>query len=402
MNIESVQIKHNCTSCQVCAAVCPKDVISIKLDNEGFYRPYIDKDGCVDCSLCVKVCYKYAVIEKTQTEQLEKIEIYAAEAIDDEVIANTSSGGVADLLAKRLIENGYKCCGVAYDFQNDCAENIVAEDVKQTHTFRGSKYIQSYSFPAFKEILKDNLNEKVAVFGTPCHIFAIDKYLRLRNKRNNFVLIDFYCHGCPSIFLWSKYIKEIRQRIAKPNIDFVNFRSKIRGWGNFHVVVEGGEEIFYTSKKTNDEFYTLFFSDLLLNEACYTCECRNTLEYTDIRVGDFWGKEYDLNNRGVSVVNLLTGSGKKAFTLIEKDIKKRKHPFSDFIAYQSWDKSYSPNKELRIELLSMLSNKSIPLKEIVRYYFSSQNIQQKIKRHLKNSILLMPQEIISAIKKIYH
>ena len=62
MNIHNPSAIRDCTSCQVCAAVCPKDAITIVLDEKGFYRPVID-DKCVDCSLCTKVCYKYNDIE---------------------------------------------------------------------------------------------------------------------------------------------------------------------------------------------------------------------------------------------------------------------------------------------------------------------------------------------------
>lgn len=59
MNIHNVaEAVHNCTSCQMCGAVCPKNAITIELDDEGFYRPKVN-ENCIDCGLCVKVCYKF-------------------------------------------------------------------------------------------------------------------------------------------------------------------------------------------------------------------------------------------------------------------------------------------------------------------------------------------------------
>lgn len=58
MNINDRNFIHKCTSCQICASVCPKEAISINLNLDGFYRPYIDKDKCVNCGICKKVCYK--------------------------------------------------------------------------------------------------------------------------------------------------------------------------------------------------------------------------------------------------------------------------------------------------------------------------------------------------------
>ena len=59
MNITDVSAKRNCTSCQMCAAICPKNAISIALDLNGFYRPRVDDSLCVDCGICMKVCYRF-------------------------------------------------------------------------------------------------------------------------------------------------------------------------------------------------------------------------------------------------------------------------------------------------------------------------------------------------------
>ena len=57
MNITASNTMHTCTSCGVCAAICPTEAISMQLDEQGFYRPQVDEAQCVDCSLCTKVCY---------------------------------------------------------------------------------------------------------------------------------------------------------------------------------------------------------------------------------------------------------------------------------------------------------------------------------------------------------
>ena len=61
----------------MCAAVCSRNVINIKLNEEGFYRPYVDKDKCTDCGLCTKVCYKYddevKVTSLAETREIDKV-----------------------------------------------------------------------------------------------------------------------------------------------------------------------------------------------------------------------------------------------------------------------------------------------------------------------------------------
>jgi coenzyme F420-reducing hydrogenase beta subunit len=403
MNIEDKIILRECTSCQVCGAVCPKEAIHIELNKDGFYRPIIDHDKCIDCGICLKACYKYdEQISITTDEKLKDIPIYAAFAKDDDVLSNTTSGGVADILCKRLIEEGYQCVGVSYDQEKDIAINTIASTQKETDAFRGSKYIQSFTYPAFKELLGKKVDGKYAVFGTPCHIYALDRHLRRIKKREQFLLIDIFCHGCPSLTIWKKYVKEVHQTTQGEVLDQIKFRSKYRGWGNFCVSAEKDHKTVYAGKKINDAFYTLFFSNLALNDSCCDCKLRSTFEYTDIRLGDFWGKAYDMNHTGVSVVVPVSESGKMVFRQIKPQLIINEHQHQDYLPYQSYGKNYTINSQRREKILSLINNEKLNLKEAVNYYYETQPLTVKIKRHIKNLILLMPNSIISIFKKVYH
>ena len=403
MNIEDKNILRECTSCQVCGAVCPKEAIHIELNKDGFYRPIIDQDKCIDCGICLKACYKYdEQISITTEEKLKDIPVYAASAKDDDVLSNTTSGGVADILCKHLIGEGYQCVGVRYDQEKDIAINTIASTQKETDAFRGSKYIQSFTYPAFKELLGKKVDGKYAVFGTPCHIYALDRHLRRIKKREQFLLIDIFCHGCPSLTIWKKYVKELHQTTQGEVLEQIKFRSKYRGWGNFCVSAEKDQKTVYASKKINDAFYTLFFSNLALNDSCRDCKLRSTFEYTDIRLGDFWGKAYGMNHTGVSVVVPVSESGKKVFEQIKPLLDINVHQHQDYLPYQSYGKDYTFNSQRREKLLSLINDEKAELKEAVRYYYQTQPLTVKIKRHIKNLILLMPNGVISVFKKLYH
>lgn len=256
MNINDSNILRPCTSCQMCAAVCPKNAISISLNHEGFYRPTIDKNLCVDCGLCVKVCYKYdSNIEITPDAFFEEMPLYAASLKDNRIMA-TTSGGVADLLAKELLEDGYICLGVKYDLNHNIAVHELSFTYDQAKAFRGSKYVQSFAFPAFKKLIQYCASQKVVVFGTPCQIYAIRKYLILKGLSNQVVLIDLYCHGCPSLYLWQKYIQEINVLLGKTKFDSVNFRDKIKGWGYYNIVLKYENTNVFVSSPSKNEFYT--------------------------------------------------------------------------------------------------------------------------------------------------
>ena len=44
---------HDCFGCGVCAKACPKQIIALKLNKNGFYEPRIESaDQCIKCSIC--------------------------------------------------------------------------------------------------------------------------------------------------------------------------------------------------------------------------------------------------------------------------------------------------------------------------------------------------------------
>ncbi len=48
--------KEECCGCTACFAICPKNAISMELDNEGFEYPEISEDKCIRCYQCLTVC----------------------------------------------------------------------------------------------------------------------------------------------------------------------------------------------------------------------------------------------------------------------------------------------------------------------------------------------------------
>ncbi len=404
MNINDSSQLRQCTSCQMCGAVCPTGAISIKLNENGFYRPVIDEKTCIDCGLCVKSCYKF---DRTIAQSdLSSKKILAAWANDKNIVTETTSGGIADLLAYQLIKDGYKCIGVTYDNDKNCAIGEVATDENEILRFRGSKYIQSLSVNSFKELVRNCKKEKFAVFGLPCQIYAIDNFLKTRGVRDNHILIDLYCHGCPSLHVWTKYINEIMKRVDGKKIISANFRSKVRGWGNFYVVVVVVEGVKYpievVSTRINDGFYELFFSDLVLNDSCSDCQLRSTLEYTDIRLGDFWGKSYVNNHDGVSGITISTDRGENLVNRIKNRMTIQPQSFSNFLPYQSYGKTYVVNSVKRRKLLTLLSDDSTSIKDCVSSYHNMLSSKARIKHIAKNMVKLMPNSFISSIKSIFY
>ncbi len=400
MNILDSYATRKCTSCGACGAVCFKGAISIGLNEEGFYRPLVDTENCIDCGLCVKVCYKFDEQLKLSTdEDLDRKKLYSAWSNDATLLKQTTSGGIGDLLARQLIEDGYKVVGVVYNEDKTRAEHRIASSLEETVAFRGSKYIQSYTLDALREVMPKVKNEKYAVFGTPCQIYALNRYSSLRNVRDNFVFVDLYCHGCPSIHVWTKYLQQMKGKYGVDRFDHVNFRSKIRGWGSFNVAFEKSGKTLFSNKATDDGFYELFFCDTILNEGCNDCKLRGTLEYTDLRLGDFWGKKFLGNRTGVSAVSVATEKGAALFEKIKGRIAYDECSYSECLPYQSWNLTYMPDEQLRHLLLESLMNEEESITNAVRILHQRQPLKQKLKRYVKNVLRPLPIGVTLFLKK---
>lgn len=392
-----------CTSCQVCAAVCPVDAISIRLNKDGFYRPYVDDGKCVDCGRCVTSCYKYDP-EIKRTSDFSGITLYAAQAISKNTVKETTSGGIADILAQELISQGFTCIGVVYDPNHNCAVGKIATTIGDTEGFRGSKYIQPLSVDAFRQLIKEK-NHKYAVFGLPCQIYALDRALILMGVRQNHILIDLYCHGCPSLNLWTKYADSVLKKVKGDRIVSANFRSKVRGWGNYVLSVEAerrGQRIQVVSPRINDPFYTLFFSDLVLNDSCSSCEVRSTFDHTDIRLGDFWGHKFVKDHSGVSGVTVCSGRGRLLFERIRSRAIISEQDLDSFLHYQSFGRIYPVDEKKRRLLLDMLSDKQTGINKVADSYRQMLPFKAKIVLALKNVIKLLPNSVISSSKALIY
>lgn len=390
---------HKCTGCQVCSAVCPTNAIQIDLTENGFYEPVLNSDKCINCGICVKSCYKYDSEIKI-TQEFDEITVYGAKSKDISLLKKSTSGGIASELAREGIKQGYKVIGVAYDYQKDVAVTEVAETLEQIERFRGSKYIQSYTESTFTNILKDKSNQKYIVFGTPCQIYAIDKHTKSIGKRNKFVLIDIFCHGCPSVKLWKKYVYYVKVSEKITDVNEVEFRSKKRGWHEFCVYISNGEKSFL-SKNDQEGFYNIFFDNNVLTESCSDCKLRSTLEYTDIRLGDFWGALYDTDTTGVSAIVVASEVGKEAFEMIKSNIDFKKHNFEDVVKGQAYGKEYDVDIKMRTQTLEWI-NSDLSFDDMVKNNIKTYSVKRKIKFNLKRIVYKLPRGVKYCIRKIYH
>ena len=289
-----------CYGCSVCASACPKKAISMHIDAEGFYKPIINEDACVDCGVCLKVCaFNATEVMQGNTPMAS----YAVWSKDPDIRYRCTSGGISFEIGRFLLNKGYKAIVCKYNPQTRHAEHYVAETEKELEASIGSKYIQSDAIHGFSKIEK---GQKYFITGTPCQIDSIRRWVRRRKMEDDVVLLDFFCHGVPSYWLWEKYLAELTSKIG--DIDNITWRNKDTGWQDSWAMKSGERYISWSSK--GDLFYKMFLGDCCLGRQCYKdCKYKYDHSAADIRVGDLWGTTYRHDDKGVSGGVCLTPRG---------------------------------------------------------------------------------------------
>lgn len=393
-NISNIK---DCYGCGVCATVCAKQIISIGLNGDGFYEPRITDDAeCTNCGLCKDVC---AYSHDDLSLKDKSIKSYGAWSKDGAVRRKCSSGGVGFELGRTLIHEGYKVCGVRYNAERNRAEHYVATTVEELIPSIGSKYIQSYTVDGFKDIGR---KQRCLVTGTPCQIDSFRRYIQKFKKEDNFVLMDFFCHGVPSKLMWDKYVKWAETKVGK--LTYVSWRNKFTGWHNSWAMAIDGEKhgepvnwhdsynLLIRGKKTflnsrlsqGDMFYRLFLSDACLGKACYEkCKYKYDKSSADIRIGDAWGCYYQSNEQGVSVAIAFTEKGNELLQRCNCELEEL--PFEVVAEGQMKDKTKKNKLNHYIIMNVLYLSKS----DIVTVFVSNkvlgylERMAAKIKRMLK-------------------
>lgn len=337
-----IKDKSKCCGCMACVQRCPKQCITMKEDEEGFLYPHVDESLCVSCNLCEKVC---PVIN--QTANHEPIKVYAATNNNEEILKQSSSGGIFSLIAEKILDENGVVFGAAFNDKWEVCHTYI-EKKEDLCKLRGSKYVQSRVGSTYKDaesFLKQN--RKVLYSGTPCQIAGLKKYLR--KDYELLICVDIICHGAPSPGIWKSYIETVLTRPKgvvggntvllslkeKPVLTGISFRDKRFGWRKYGFVLSGksaskADRNTVLSSSTygllyetvNDNLYMRgFLKNLYLRPSCYDCPARHGKSESDLLLGDFWGilrrhPEF-YNPRGVSLVLTYTEKGEQLFESID-------------------------------------------------------------------------------------
>lgn len=380
-----------CTGCGVCVVTCPKNALTMELDEYGFYTPILESELCISCGICKRYCIKFE--NDIKQTNLRKVECYSAINKNKKLLKQCSSGAVSEEIMLECIRQGYSVVGVEYDYGKNIAKHSICQNIDYLSRYRGSKYFQSYTLDAIKEVVK-NKSKKFAIFGTPCQIYALRKYA-MEQKFDNLLLIDIFCHGVPTMYLWKSYIKKFGTKFKH-----ISFRTKDYGWHNYSLTFVDDTNRIIRSPKVNDKFYDLFFSKLCFNKACYRCDVRSTVEYCDIRLGDFWGTRFNSNYMGVSALVIRSEVGKNIIDAIKNKFEMESVKFEEVIEAQSYGKNHEINETSRYRIINSLKKNDI--EESYAIYKKTLNLKKKIIKIGKNVVKRAPIKVQFKLRKKYN
>ena len=133
--------------------------------------------------------------------------------------------------------------------------------------------------------------------------------------------------------------------------------------------------------KKNNLFYDFFELGNVYNKTCFECKYRaSTL--ADLRIGDYWGKEFNGNKTGMSMVIVNSKKGNDVLQKLIKDkaITANKQYISDYYNYQQ-TVNVEPVMN-RKEIIKQLKNKDIDLKTISKRYCKKVKREKEIKKKI--------------------
>ena len=305
-----------CSGCGSCAAICPKNCITMTADAEGFRYPVIDEASCIRCGACERVCPV-----ENHPDLSGHTTALAAQNTNESLRRDSSSGGVFSALAELILVRGGWVCAAVYDDRFGVCHELT-NSLERLAAMRGAKYTQScaeHCFPQIRELLKQDV--PVLFVGTPCQCAGLRSFLGQMYPQ--LLLVDMICHGVPAPKVWQRYLLE-RQKTDAPNEKLlsVNLRSKSTGWSRYGYSVEyqysGG--ICRSTPQGQDPFMRGFVSNLYLRPSCADCAGKGVQRCSDLTLGDYWGiwdqhPEFD-DDRGTSLLLIHSPKGQLAWEQI--------------------------------------------------------------------------------------
>jgi len=178
-------IAYCCSSCGLCAALCPADAIEMQKSKPAL----IGK--CTSCGLCYQGCPR-SFYPKTRIESLyfgipadevasrvgNHLERFTARALTDEIFEQGATGGTTTALVHYLLEHNIIDAvlhlGSEHEHQYICHHGRPVISTRPEETFRACRSKCQLS-PLLQDLKKMSAYKRFAVVGLSCHTAALRK-----------------------------------------------------------------------------------------------------------------------------------------------------------------------------------------------------------------------------------
>lgn len=293
--METVCKLNECTGCSACVDKCPKGAITI-VDSIHALNAEINNKLCIHCNLCYKTCPNI-----NKVELKEQLMWKQGWAVNPEIRAKSSSGGLAAAISRHFIKNG----GIVWSCEFGKGNFIFsyAENIEELTKFRGSKYVKSSPAGSYRQIetqLKEG--KKILFIGLPCQVAGLKNFINEQFHKNLYT-IDLICHGTPSQRILKNYL-ENDLKLPIENLSNLNFRIKTQ-----FMLCE--EEKTLLPNKSIDRYTMAFMNGLDYTHNCYSCRYAHQKRVSDITLGDSWGTTLPDEQKGISLILCQTAKGKE-------------------------------------------------------------------------------------------
>lgn len=374
----AICFSNSCTGCFACKQICPKDAISISIDEQGRTMPEINMELCVKCGACKKICP-----QRNHSLMNEPNICYAAQRIDKQAMEGSSSGGIGAVLSEYFVDGGNSVCGSV--IENGRAVHRIAESREAIEAVKGSKYVQSDVSQCYNDI-KECLaqHKKVLFVGTPCQADAMKKFF---GSNPDFYCVDLVCHGVPPMKLLSDHINAVAQN---EKIDKVSFRGAPV---DYVLKLFSNGKLVYEQEKNKDLYFYSFMKCTIFRENCYNCPYAQSSRCGDLTIGDFWRiNRKTLKNPfdgKISLVFVNSDKGRELFEAVKDKLMYEEREISE--AVKGNPQLYRPSVKHRLR------------RKFLKKYISEKNFDKAItaagiEKEMKN--IRVKQRVYKAVKPI--
>lgn len=317
--IDLFQDKTECCGCELCSAACPKQIIKLLEDEEGFIYPQVvNEDECINCKRCLNVCPS----KNPGRPSLQIVSSVGGYINDTSSVKNSSSGGFATAISEAFVRDGGIVYGVRYseDYREILFER--ADTIGKLSHFRTSKYAQAHKNGVYKDVQNDlKAGKHVLFIGLPCEVSAL--YHFVKNVDNLFT-ISLICHGPTSQKVHRQFCDDVTREKGGDTLNYFSMRYKKEGWKPYYLFARFNNGAEYLTEFNSTEYEIAF--KFLKRPSCSVCQYKlNDKTFgivADLVLGDYHAvdkRSRQFNKWGVSQASCTSEKGIELIDMIRNE-----------------------------------------------------------------------------------